>query len=398
MHERQTENITINEASSLSESQQQLQPEKLSDGQVQNSSGSSKNRSFLLCIFVLLMFLLGSVMIFRGVEEAGALTTIFIESVKPRFFFRDPLDKYDQLVEAATKNMNEKHYKAAILLVDAAAKETMPFGPSNVYLAYLLSLKGECIFRLGNQEAGRSLVKQSIRMWHQTRGPRTTMIASAWRLLSSMYFETNKDIARKCMVKALWSWDHSLGPLSEQASYVERDLKHFFGWINPHQSNPQHDDRTYESGGFFVERIKKYEEMLALHEDLLKILDQRNIHEPLSSGPNAISDRFNIVNHKYPCEQSKLYYVINSILLIDHRSPPLGLSVPRTDAGVYNLTLKGRVLNRQATLLHLLGRHQDAEKYEQRADAVFAELPISNEANFDRKALDYSASDWIPRE
>lgn len=390
MHKRQTKNIKIKEASSAFESHHQLQPEIPSDAELQNRSDNVRNRSFLLCIFIILMFLLGSLMIFRGVEEAGALTTIFFESVKPRFFSRDPLIAYDQLLKAAVKNMEEKHYRAAILLIDAAAKETKPFGPSNVYLAYLLSLKGECVFRLGEKESGRSLVKQSIRMWYQTRGPRTTMLASAWQTLSSMYFESNKDIARKCSVRALWSWEHSLGPLSYEASYVAQDMKHFFACLNFHHPNLQHDDRTYESGGFFVERIKKYEDMLALHDELLKILDQRDIHERWLFRRDDFSDRVTLVNRKYPCDQSKYYYVINSIIL----------SVPKNDAVAYNLTLKGRILNRQATLLHLLGRHQEAENYEQRADTVFAQLPLSDEVHIDRNDLlpGYSPSEWIPRE
>lgn len=92
----------------------------------------------------------------------------------------------------------------------------------------------------------------------------------------------------------------------------------------------------------------------------------------------------------YPCPESKHYGI-----------PSGGDGFDKYDR-VTDYT--SRLLNRQAGLLHLLGRHAETDKYDQRADALFDDLrhhraKIYNEANIpEDKYKDQSPDDWLPVE
>lgn len=342
-----------------------------------------------LFVVVFLFLLLGCIFLLRGVQEADAHLIILIESVRPRFAEKDPLAKFDSLFSAALRNYEAERYREAIILLDAASKETAPYGKSNVYLANVLSLKGECLFSLGEITKARKFYKQSIQMWCATRGRRTQSVGRVWELLAETYLTNDNETCRKCLNMALWSYDHSIGPFSYRARHVSANLQDkLLNCDHPSFGYQAGDDICYESGVFLAERLKKFDAILELQDRLIVILGGARKGKWAAFDFAAPIWEFNKI-----LESSKKYYGFGA-----------SAAFPPFDEIERRIDFKARMFNRQASLLHLLGRHSEAKMFDIAADQCFENLRTYRSGvrkiteRIDSFSRNQNPADWFPLE
>lgn len=328
-------------------------------------------QSGLLCFLVLCF--LGGITINEQIQAYFLLNSEKMRGAA--FQSEDPMRLFDRLRDRAIELQEAKRYRAALLLLDEAQKLTKPYGRNNVYTARLLGIESWCYFGLGEHDKARTLMKSSIDMWYATRGKRTSWAARSWHDLSKMC--SDDEGKRRCLDQALWCATHSQGPLAMFTVQIWIDAHRNEAASAPFGSGRAADlkgsqleglNMITEEGQELPERKFQYQNLRRIDEALIRIIDQQ-------AGDSDEFEKRMLALLKERLLSNKGILRGTALVELDHELFFQSIH-NKGDA----LHLKATALNRLASLLHLIGKHEQASALDTQSDLLF-EAEWSNHRN-----------------